>query len=516
MLLLATVIMVSAMRATKAEAKICIHKWVDATCTQAKHCSKCGATQGSALGHSYVAATCTTAKHCTRCNRTEGKALGHSDTTTYQGATCTSGSYKIDTCGRCHRVARTMTGSPLGHIEVSDAAHNKIVDATCTSGGSHTYYCGRCNTKLRTTYSSALGHDIKTTYTQVGCETPGYKIEKCSRCNYNSKTVSTQPIGHIEVPDAKYNIIVPATCTKDGSHTYLCGRCSKSLRTVPISKLGHNLRWVTKQDSTCTAEGYRNYECSRCNHVEQSSTIGKKDHQITHAIIKNAKVHADGTDRATCSVCGNHWDTAIKALPSTYKLSGVPQLGQDNNSCCGSCCAAMVCQYLRMNNSGSVTALGFYNAINKSTVAGTIATQLNTYLGLDSSNGYAYHSLSAGGTSLDNFHDLLIRSLMANRPALIQIVVDSSDKSIFGYTSGGHYILVTGIEEKSDGVYAIINDPYNGGYKNDDASTHTGQILTMKLSDLRRICVNKFKQDSGNWGAVIVDEQAYKNYIAAK
>ena len=27
------------------------HKWVNATCTEAKHCSTCGQTEGTALGH---------------------------------------------------------------------------------------------------------------------------------------------------------------------------------------------------------------------------------------------------------------------------------------------------------------------------------------------------------------------------------------------------------------------------------------------------------------------------------
>lgn len=29
----------------------CQHKWIDATCTAPKHCTKCGETRGHALGH---------------------------------------------------------------------------------------------------------------------------------------------------------------------------------------------------------------------------------------------------------------------------------------------------------------------------------------------------------------------------------------------------------------------------------------------------------------------------------
>ena len=40
------------------------HAWKDATCTEAKNCSKCGLTDGSVLGHTCSIGT------CTRCNTT--------------------------------------------------------------------------------------------------------------------------------------------------------------------------------------------------------------------------------------------------------------------------------------------------------------------------------------------------------------------------------------------------------------------------------------------------------------
>ena len=53
------------------------HKFADATCTVAKTCTVCNATEGEALGHKFADATCTAAKTCTVCNATEGEALGH-------------------------------------------------------------------------------------------------------------------------------------------------------------------------------------------------------------------------------------------------------------------------------------------------------------------------------------------------------------------------------------------------------------------------------------------------------
>ena len=60
------------------------HIWKKATCEIPKTCTKCEATEGSALGHSWKEATCETPKTCTACGRTEGEALGHS----WKEATC--------------------------------------------------------------------------------------------------------------------------------------------------------------------------------------------------------------------------------------------------------------------------------------------------------------------------------------------------------------------------------------------------------------------------------------------
>ena len=80
------------------------HNWVAATCTQAKTCSTCGVTEGSALGHNWQAADCTHAKTCSRCGATEGSALGHS----WQAAT----EYAPKTCSRCG----TTEGSKLTRV----------------------------------------------------------------------------------------------------------------------------------------------------------------------------------------------------------------------------------------------------------------------------------------------------------------------------------------------------------------------------------------------------------------
>lgn len=62
----------SAEASEDAEAE-CEHEWVDATCQEPKHCSKCGKTEGTALDHVWAEATFAAPKTCTLCGETEGE-----------------------------------------------------------------------------------------------------------------------------------------------------------------------------------------------------------------------------------------------------------------------------------------------------------------------------------------------------------------------------------------------------------------------------------------------------------
>ncbi len=66
------------------------HTWTDATCTEPKTCSECGAVEGEPLDHDYAA--------------------------TEHEATCTKGSYTVYVCNRCNDVREEPGSNPaLGH-----------------------------------------------------------------------------------------------------------------------------------------------------------------------------------------------------------------------------------------------------------------------------------------------------------------------------------------------------------------------------------------------------------------
>lgn len=81
----------------------CMHSWTEATCTEPKTCSKCGAIEGAAKGHTFHEAICNAPKTCDVCGYTEGEKLEHH----FLEATCDN----PETCEICGETR----GEALGH-----------------------------------------------------------------------------------------------------------------------------------------------------------------------------------------------------------------------------------------------------------------------------------------------------------------------------------------------------------------------------------------------------------------
>lgn len=101
------------------------HDWLDATCTEAKTCTRCGQTLGSPLGHDTSSVSCTEAGTCSRCGE-EIPALGHD----WKEATCT----EPKTCTRCGETE----GEALGH---------KVTGGVCARCGLDPFIGGKTTFK---------------------------------------------------------------------------------------------------------------------------------------------------------------------------------------------------------------------------------------------------------------------------------------------------------------------------------------------------------------------------------
>lgn len=138
------------------------HNFSEATCTEAGICRRCGATQGSALGHKWVDADCETPMTCSRCGETDGKALGHS----WTDATCT----EAKTCAVC--------GAEVSR-EISKAAHapgDWIIAEMPTkyADGTRVKLCTACGAIVQTESFTLSDEELKELYKE-NCRSISYK-----------------------------------------------------------------------------------------------------------------------------------------------------------------------------------------------------------------------------------------------------------------------------------------------------------------------------------------------------
>ena len=151
----------------------CEHKWKEATCTTAKTCTECDATQGEALGHDWEDATCTEPKTCSVCGETEGEALGHD----WQDATCT----EPQTCSRCDETQ----GEAVGHT----ADWTVTKEDACTEEGEETGKCTVCK-KDATQKIAKLDHTPGewVVTEEAGWNVKGTRTRSCTACGTSIET----------------------------------------------------------------------------------------------------------------------------------------------------------------------------------------------------------------------------------------------------------------------------------------------------------------------------------------
>ena len=113
------------------------HDWIDATCTEAKTCDRCGETEGTALGHDWEGEWSSNADNhwhaCTRCDAKDGEAAHN------PGAPATETTPQ--TCTDCGYVIASATG----HVCANHLSYVPPVDPDCTNPGNIEHYKCTCN-----------------------------------------------------------------------------------------------------------------------------------------------------------------------------------------------------------------------------------------------------------------------------------------------------------------------------------------------------------------------------------
>jgi hypothetical protein len=290
------------------------HSYADATCSLAKTCTRCGATEGSPLEHEWEDATCIAPKSCARCDATVGEALGeigHSGGT----ATCLDRAE----CEHC--------GARYGEL----TSHNwEMLDTGvavgCLESGAVKYKCTIClETKTETV--AAKGHTFVDAVTAPKCLDGGYTTHTCSVCEYSYVDSETAPIGHSwdkdavsctegrectvcdaqeEAPGHKFDshAVTEPTCDTDGYTTHTCSVCSYSYKDTAVPALGHDITGVDATEEA--AEGnpcafVQVYVCKTCEDEVIGETV--YHHSYKAAITTAATCSTDGIKTLTCQSC---------------------------------------------------------------------------------------------------------------------------------------------------------------------------------------------------------------------
>jgi len=155
----------------------------------------------------------------------------------------------------------------------------------------------------------------------------------------------------------------------------------------------------------------------------------------------------------------------------------VPLYGQKTNYTCGSASGSMILNSLGVRVSES-DFWNYANAGGHGTYVYRIAQTLNHFLGAQ-----IYSYVQTYSMGLEEYAKMIETSLERGYP--VQMVIRIPRGTAFGYSSNGHYVVVTGIYQDKNGEYMVkINDPFSKSGPNNP------QQIEMKLSELKQYNAN--------------------------
>lgn len=229
---------------------------------------------------------------------------------------------------------------------------------TCTVPGVRVRACVNCKYKERVVLN-ALTHDypmekeadgtpkldekgnviyIYETIDEPTCSKSGKEAVVCRRCGKTINIRFLNILGHQW--DEANAVVVPATCTSEGTRTVTCIReitdpdnptgpkkqCGRK-RTDIIPALKHDFTttWIDDKAPTCVTAGQQSKHCTRCSVIDEIKEVAPSGHHWSGWTTTTSPSHgAAGTQKRSCTVCGAT-QTRGTTEEHSYNTNGVCQ-----------------------------------------------------------------------------------------------------------------------------------------------------------------------------------------------
>ena len=297
-------------------------------------------------------------------------------------STCTEKGYTQEVCAKCGKELGKKNEQPLADHDV-DETWREVSPATCSKDQVLGQFCKVCGKAINTKKGdNRLNHKLPTEWTvevEPTCTEKGKQVKACERegCDY-VKTEEIPALGHKKTG---WIVDVEPTCTEKGKKHKECERCGKIINAdTEIAATGHTEKTVVTE-ATCTKDGSIVTTCEKCGEVLKTVTLTKTGHdEGVWKVTKEALACADGEMQLTCTKCGAVLDTkAIKATTGhtagewiTVRQPSASQEGKMIQKCtvCG---AQITKKYIRAT--GTTTAA--------KTVAYVAGTEVANYAKID-------------------------------------------------------------------------------------------------------------------------------------
>ena len=238
------------------------HDWQEATCTESKKCSKCGATEGEALGHEWGTPTYewTNDNRSVTATRVCIRDANHIETET---ATATSEEITPATCTENGEAKFTVTFeneafetqtkkadiAVLGH----DWDEGKVTkEATTSQDGVKTYTCKTCNA-TKTEVIPMPGHKGKEG-TAAPAVTDG-QTATVGGNTYKVTSASAKTVAFTKAKKSKKSATVPATVTVNGVKLNVTSIAPKAFKGTKVKTLTVKSKKLTKKSVKGSLKG---------------------------------------------------------------------------------------------------------------------------------------------------------------------------------------------------------------------------------------------------------------------